>query len=460
MKVSHIFCLLLLFGTGHPASLADDPSGPLDLPARAIFSKGPNEWNGEVLEITRGRGAIVGWDVSALREEEVTVSIEYECAKPLNQDYQLSFDGVDRFWKVPVTPEGEWSRVELGTYRLRAGLPVLVQGDDRLLCAILATHERALLGHVTPLLCAPIDAERSRTARWLEVSAKPREAAQAVLKAQRRGKLRRERVTPLRVMLSTSPEPMLAMTFSAGAPFDMLEASARARLGRAEELGRPLTVFQNRRWDGDFRTVQRLVADGALGRVHRLESRFERWKPQEPKAWKAESSWREGGGALFDFGSHLIDQALVLFGPARLAHAELSRHHRAAEDDVFLALEHDEGVTSHLWMSNVAGQPGPRLRVLGSAGAFTRTAGDIQEVQLGQGMMPTDPRYGRSEPADDGVLGVAGDLSPVRTELGSYQTFYTMLAAALRGGGPLPVDPRESLAAIEIIEQVHRQHSG
>lgn len=236
-------------------------------------------------------------------------------------------------------------------------------------------------------------------------------------------------------------------------------AGGRALIERAEELGRPLTVYQNRRWDGDFRTVQRLLDDGALGQVHRFESRFERWKPQEPKAWKAESTWREGGGALFDFGSHLIDQALVLFGPARLAHAELTSHHRAAPDDVFLALEHDAGVTSHLWMSNVVGQPGPRLRVLGSTGAFTRASADIQEVQLGQGMSPTDPRYGRSEPADDGVLGVAGDLTPVRTEVGGYQTFYALLAAALHDGGPLPVDPRESLAAIEIIEQTHRQLS-
>ncbi len=127
MKFSRMLCLLLLFGTGRTPLPADEPSRTLDLPARAIFSKGPNEWNGEVLEITRGRGAIVGWYVSALREEEVTVSIEYECAKPLNQDYQLSFDGVDRFWEVPVTPGGEWSRVEVGTYHLRAGLPVLVQ---------------------------------------------------------------------------------------------------------------------------------------------------------------------------------------------------------------------------------------------------------------------------------------------------------------------------------------------
>ncbi len=142
---------------------------------------------------------------------------------------------------LPVDADDAPALVAALTRALDAGAsPVLVQGDDRLLCAILAMHERALLGHATPLLCAPIDAERSRAARWLEVSAKPRDAAQAVLKAQRRGKLRRERVTPLRVMLSTSPEPLLAMTFTAGAPFDMLEASARARLGRAEALGRAL----------------------------------------------------------------------------------------------------------------------------------------------------------------------------------------------------------------------------
>lgn len=122
----YIFLVSLPF-IGSMCLCAAEPSRSLDLPAKAIFSQGPNEWNGEVLEITRGRGAIIGWYVSALQEEEVTVSIEYECAKPLTQEYQLSFDGVDRFWEVPVTAEGEWSRVELGTYRMRAGLPILVQ---------------------------------------------------------------------------------------------------------------------------------------------------------------------------------------------------------------------------------------------------------------------------------------------------------------------------------------------
>ncbi len=106
--------------------VAEDAANRLDLNAKTIFSKGPNEWNGDVLEITRGRGAIIGWYVRARQAEEVTVFVEYSCAQPLNQAYQLSFDGEDRFWEVPTTPEGVFERVKLDSFRMRAGLPVLV----------------------------------------------------------------------------------------------------------------------------------------------------------------------------------------------------------------------------------------------------------------------------------------------------------------------------------------------
>jgi len=122
MKIARAICLLFLATIIHAA----EPARVLDLPAKAIFSKGPNKWDGDVLEITIGRGANIGWYIAAQREEEVTVSIEYSCAKPLNQEFQISFDGQDRFWEVPVTKEGEWSRAKLGVFRVRAGLPVLV----------------------------------------------------------------------------------------------------------------------------------------------------------------------------------------------------------------------------------------------------------------------------------------------------------------------------------------------
>lgn len=118
-------CLALLLMTCS-VCMAEESSHSLDLPAKAIFSKGPNKWNGDVLEITRGRGAIIGWYLQAEKEEEVTVAIEYAAAQALNQAYQLSFDGEDRFWNVAPTSNDEWAQVELGTFRVRAGLPVLV----------------------------------------------------------------------------------------------------------------------------------------------------------------------------------------------------------------------------------------------------------------------------------------------------------------------------------------------
>jgi len=101
-------------------------SAELDLPSTEIFSKGPNQYTDDVLEITKGRGATIAWYLHAKEEEEVRVSIEYSCSERLNQDYQLSFDGNDKFWKVPPTAGEAFSRAELGVFRVRKGLPILV----------------------------------------------------------------------------------------------------------------------------------------------------------------------------------------------------------------------------------------------------------------------------------------------------------------------------------------------
>jgi len=119
--------LLLSLALGRALAATADSTRALDLPAHAIPSKGPNTWADDVLEITRGRGATLGWYVTAQQTEDVTVFIDYTCAAPLNQDYQLSFDGLDCFWSVTPTTDGAWSRAKLGTFRLRAGLPVWVQ---------------------------------------------------------------------------------------------------------------------------------------------------------------------------------------------------------------------------------------------------------------------------------------------------------------------------------------------
>lgn len=115
-----------VLGGVRPNAFADETKPTLELTAKTIFAKGPNKWNGDDLEITRGRGANIGWYVYAERPETVSVWVEYACEKPLNQAYQLSLDGQDLFWDVPVTAPGEFTKVCVGSLSIRAGLPVLL----------------------------------------------------------------------------------------------------------------------------------------------------------------------------------------------------------------------------------------------------------------------------------------------------------------------------------------------
>src|SRR4029079_15067481 len=121
-----------------------------------------------------------------------------------------------------------------------------------------------------------------------------------------------------------------------------------------------VTVFQNRRWDSEFLTLQRLRDAGELGRLLRFESRFERWRPEvSPGKWREELTPGQGGGTLLDLGSHLVDQAVQLLGPVRRVYAEsFHRLGTPADDDVFLALRHDNDAVSHLSCGNLAGAPG------------------------------------------------------------------------------------------------------
>lgn len=209
----------------------------------------------------------------------------------------------------------------------------------------------------------------------------------------------------------------------------------------AERAGVPLTVFQNRRFDGDFLTLRRLVEEGELGRVTRMESRFERFRPEVAEKWQ--ESAEQGGGLLLDLGSHLVDQALQLFGPPLSVYAELDRRRPGAqvEDDVFLALTHEGDVRSHLWMSSVAPLHGPRFRVSGSERGFASDGLDPQEPQLAGGLRPGDPGYG---------VGAEG-IDP-----GAYQRFYEAVVPWLREGAPPPVDPRDSLAGLRLLEAARR----
>jgi predicted dehydrogenase len=230
-------------------------------------------------------------------------------------------------------------------------------------------------------------------------------------------------------------------------PFALDADSARAAVELSEQLGIPLSVYQNRRWDSDFLTVRKLIEDGELGAVTRFESRFERYEPDPgPPA--------AGGGTLLDFGSHLVDQALHLFGPVRSVYAEMHvRDDNGRDDDVFLALRHRAGVLSHLWGSWRQAAPGPRFRVTGTHGSYLVDGMDGQEALLLAGARPaTTPDWG-VEPAERaGVLYQREGSRPVRSERGAWDSFYPAFADAVRGRGALPVPPRDAVATATVLD--------
>ena len=242
-------------------------------------------------------------------------------------------------------------------------------------------------------------------------------------------------------------------------PLAITANDAEALVARAASTGVMLTVFHNRRWDTDQLTLRRLMSEDALGEITRYESRFERWQPDtDGTQWRDSEPPEEGGGVLLDLGSHLVDQALTLFGPATHLYAEIAaRRGFAADDDVFIALRHASGTTSHLHASTVTPSPGPRLRVQGTTAAFLVPSLDPQESALRAGLLPNAVvDWGTPAEWERGRL-VAGERSvPVPPRPGDWPRFYAMLRDAIRTGGPLPVAPQDAVAALRILESARR----
>lgn len=230
-------------------------------------------------------------------------------------------------------------------------------------------------------------------------------------------------------------------------PFALDAAAARGSVELAARLGLALAPFQNRRWDSDFLTVRRLVADGVLGDLTGFESSFERFTP-DPGPVPA------GGGTLLDFGSHLVDQALVLLGPVASVYAEWRLRDSGLDDDVFVALRHASGARSHLSGSWSQGAPAPRFRVSGTRGSYVVHGMEGQEPVLLSGRTPAElgDRWGEEPERRWGALHRGDDVEPVRSEPGAWHSFYPAFARAVRGLGPVPVDPRDAVATAEVLD--------
>lgn len=235
---------------------------------------------------------------------------------------------------------------------------------------------------------------------------------------------------------------------------------ARELQALANEVGRIVTVFQNRRWDTDYLTLRSLLDAGSLGDVRRFESRFESWSPSAKGGWRESGDPGLVGGLLFDLGAHLIDQAVQLFGPVATVYAEadVRRPGVGAVDDVFVALHHAEGVRSHLWMSKVAAQLGPRMRVLGSEAAFVVEGLDPQEPALKAGRAPGADGWGLPERE---MHLVRGDVvTPVTPVAGAYHAYYALVEESVRARSTPPVAVAEAAYVLDVIAAAQASLTG
>ncbi|KAF0864636.1 Gfo/Idh/MocA family oxidoreductase [Pseudomonas sp. LD120] len=232
-------------------------------------------------------------------------------------------------------------------------------------------------------------------------------------------------------------------------PFAADAAEAEGMIQAAAARQVPLSVYMNRRWDSDFLTLRKLIDSAVLGRISRFESRVERYAPHAVGN-------ASGGGFLRDLGSHLVDQALQLFGPVARVYAELqySPEEAVVDHGFFVSLTHVSGVVAHLSGSCLQNAQGPRFRVSGSAGCYTVDGLDGQEQALVAGRSPKTEgeRWGVEEHRRWGWFEQGGERERVASERGAWNQFYQRLQQALAGEGGLPVTAAEALATTQVLD--------
>ncbi|KAG5205813.1 NAD binding Rossmann fold oxidoreductase [Trichophyton interdigitale] len=243
-------------------------------------------------------------------------------------------------------------------------------------------------------------------------------------------------------------------------PFTPTKKEADELIELAKTQDKLLTVYQNRRWDADFVTASKLIKDGSLGRVVEFETHFDRHRPELniKKAWKGKDI--PGGGSIYDLGTHLIDQAVHLFGlPNEITGfitAQREINTKNYEDSFTVLLHYDRLLVTA--KSGVISPEENQLRfwIRGEKGSFKKYHLDPQEDQLQAGVKLDDALYG-CEPSDrHGVLttfaGGKFSSQTVRPEPPTYREFYRSFAKALSGQGPVPVDPADSGTVIRLVE--------
>lgn len=235
-------------------------------------------------------------------------------------------------------------------------------------------------------------------------------------------------------------------------PAAVTSAAAHALASFAREQNRVLAVFQNRRWDSDFLTLRGLIEADRLGEINLYEARWDRFRPEIADRWRERAE--PGAGVLFDLGSHLIDQALQLFGMPDWLQADVfAQRLNSAADDCFDLLLAKNNTRIRLGVSSLVANNGFRYRVHGAKASFLKSGLDTQEPQSRAGMEPSDAEFGIEPKSQWGTLfNPDGHSELIAPERGRWMSFYEGVRASIEHGSPPPVTADEGARVIEIIE--------
>jgi len=241
-------------------------------------------------------------------------------------------------------------------------------------------------------------------------------------------------------------------------PFTLRTSDAQKLIRLARERACILTVFHNRRWDGDFLTVKEIISSGRLGRLVDFESHFDRYRTFIQKSWKDQS---HGTGTLYNLGSHLIDQALQLFGmPERLFCDSRKLRYGARTDDSYDLFLYYTNHKCLLRSSYLVKEPGPRFILHGTEGSYLKWGIDPQEAALSSDKVPGSDFWGEEAESDWGKINTTykgkAVLGRHRTIPGNYLAFYDNVYQAIRNSKPLHVRPIQARNVIRIIEAAYK----
>ena len=241
-------------------------------------------------------------------------------------------------------------------------------------------------------------------------------------------------------------------------PMTTTVSEAEVLVALADEHQATLSVFHNRRWDGDFLTLKTLIENGRLGDVRFFESHFDRFRPQVRDRWREQAG--PATGVWYDLGSHLLDQALCLFGmPEALTARCLPMRDGARTADYFHVMLHYPGREVILHASSLAAGATLRFQLQGTQGSFIKYGLDPQESQLISGASPLAETFGREEPSGYGVFHDGEQAQTVETLPGRYLAYYDELVQALTEGAPAPVSARDALQVMRLLMLAEQSHA-